>query len=104
MSLEATSFGGTLRSTPKEGTLVFFQMPDELPVVESDANDVEDPVKNPAELVKDMENLPEGFIGKLQIMSSGRTKFILGDNYFDVEPGRPVGFRQVKYNNHTSHQ
>lgn len=98
LSLDVTSFAGTFRSTPPDGTLVYFQFPDELPVLEGSVResvDQQDADKNPADLVQDIGDLPEGFVGRLQILSSGRTRFVIGENNFDVDSGRPVGFRQV---------
>lgn len=98
LSLDATTFAGTFRNTPPDGTLVYFQFPDELPVLEGSVResvDHQDTDKNPADLVQDIGDLPEGFIGRLQILSSGRTRFVIGENNFDVDSGRPVGFRQV---------
>ncbi|CAL8114030.1 unnamed protein product [Orchesella dallaii] len=100
MQLESTAFASCFRSTPPEGTLVFFQLPDELPVLEGSVResvDQQSSSKNPAQMVSDIDDLPEGFIGRLQIMSTGRTRFILGENAFDVDTGRPVGFRQDLY-------
>ncbi|ODM93238.1 DNA-directed RNA polymerase III subunit RPC4 [Orchesella cincta] len=100
MHLESTAFASSFRSTPPEGTLVYFQLPDELPVLEGSVResvDQQGSSKNTAQMVGDIDDLPEGFIGRLQIMSSGRTRFILGENSFDVDSGRPVGFRQELY-------
>lgn len=100
MSLNSISFAGTYRNAPKDGTLVYFQLPDELPVLEGsirETGDQQDSSKSSTDLVQDINDLPEGFIGRLQILSSGRTRFILGENVFDVDSGRPVGFRQVNF-------
>ncbi len=99
LSLDPTAFAGTYRSTPPDGTIVYFQFPDELPVLEGSVRESvdqqQDPDKNPADLVQNIGDLPEGFVGRLQILSSGRTRFVIGENNFDVDSGRPVGFRQV---------
>jgi len=100
MHLDSAAFASCFRSTPPEGTLVYFQLPGELPVFTNSVResvDQQGSSKNPAQMVSDIDDLPEGFIGRLQIMSTGRTRFILGENTFDVDTGRPVGFRQELY-------
>ena len=42
-----------------------------------------------------MGDFEEGYIGKLQIHKSGRTRLVLGSVALDVNMGMPTGFLQV---------
>lgn len=42
-----------------------------------------------------MADFEEGYIGKLQIHKSGRTRLVLGSVALDVNMGMPTGFLQV---------
>jgi len=43
-----------------------------------------------------LSDLSEGKIGKLQVLSSGKMRLVLGDIMFDVSRGAPCGFLQVR--------
>lgn len=43
-----------------------------------------------------LTDIPEGKIGKLQVMKSGKTRLVLGDVTFDLSRGAPCGFLQVR--------
>lgn len=43
-----------------------------------------------------LKNLSEGFIGKIQLLKSGRARLVLGDTILHLEMGTNVGFRQVR--------
>ena len=55
----------------------------------------ETPEEPKMKLAEDINSLPEGYIGKVQILASGKARFMLGDNSFEIKPGIPVGFREV---------
>lgn len=115
--IDPTSFPHVLAAAPSEGTLFLFQLPDQLPVLEqivesgdssktSGTRTERQSSNNPAnvkgqtkpessKLAKDIRTLPEGKIGKIQILASGKARFVLGENIFEIESGKPVGFRQV---------
>ena len=42
-----------------------------------------------------LEDYPEGPIGKLQVLKSGRCRLILGDISFDMRMGTPSSFYEV---------
>ena len=42
-----------------------------------------------------LNTLPEGCIGKLQLLKSGRTRLVLGNIVLCVDMGTQVGFREV---------
>ncbi|KAF0288540.1 DNA-directed RNA polymerase III subunit RPC4 [Amphibalanus amphitrite] len=99
----------------KEGRkdLVFFQFPDCLPVLTSNDDDVKlKPKKEPSassagttngvqadtkapnpELVT-FSDLPEGQVGRLQILKSGRARLLLGDHVLELDAGTQVKFLQ----------
>ena len=43
-----------------------------------------------------LEDYPEGPIGKLQVLKSGRCRLILGDISFDMRMGTPSSFYEVR--------
>lgn len=90
--LHPFSFAHTLLTAPPEGTIVFIQMPDSLPHLDSSAASTE--IKEP-KLSTDIEALPEGCVGKIQILASGESRLLMGENVFEIRPAKPVSFRQV---------
>lgn len=97
------------------GMLLMFQFPDNLPGVAGKDDDDDNQKghhskhgknmpstsknKEETEITAKLQNcsladLPEGFIGKLQILKSGKARLKLGSVYLDVELGTKVGFQQ----------
>ena len=70
----------------QRGELLFFQLPDHLP----NRTDVkrEECSKNV------LGDLPEGYLGKLQIRKSGKSQLWINSTLFDVDVGTQVGFLQ----------
>ena len=70
----------------QRGELLFFQLPDHLP----NRTDVkrEECSKNV------LGDLPEGYLGKLQIRKSGKSQLRINSTLFDVDVGTQVGFLQ----------
>jgi len=104
-NLDPLSFAHALITAPPEGTIVFFQMPDQLPVLDSTPVSDSGVEVREAKLSSSIGVLPEGYIGKMQIFASGATRLVLGENAFDILPAKPVSFRQVslKFAPYTSH-
>ena len=61
-----------------------------LKVSEADGGEEETEVKKPT-----IHNLPEGYLGRLQILRSGRARLVIGDVPFDVCLNSKSGFLQV---------
>jgi hypothetical protein len=93
-TFEARSFPHALLTAPPEGTIVFFQMPNKLPVLDQTPTPDSALIKE-TKLSSDISVLPEGYIGKIQILASGRSRLVLGENHFEIEPGKAVAFREV---------
>lgn len=97
--LSATSMG--------ERKLLFFQFPDVMPIRPASSNQ-EEPMavegssseqtataeksKGPQKL--SLKDASEGYIGKLQLLKSGKARLLLGDVTLDVTMGTPCGFLQ----------
>lgn len=91
----------------EETQLLFMQFPDVLPISTS-TPDTGEPMNtdqpgtsgnNPTSKSKDaakpnLEDVSEGYIGKLQILKSGKTRLVLGNVVMDVAVGSPCGFLQ----------
>ncbi|XP_078659600.1 DNA-directed RNA polymerase III subunit RPC4-like isoform X2 [Branchiostoma floridae x Branchiostoma belcheri] len=92
-----------------DGEMLFFQLPDTLPILPPSRDDdgrrevkkEEGKVKQekeedkPAgELPSVLPNMAEGYIGKLQVLKSGRTRLVLGDVALDVNMGSHCSFHQ----------
>ena len=43
-----------------------------------------------------LQSLPEGYLGKMQVLKSGKTRFVLGNVTLDVATGTQCGFLQVR--------
>lgn len=91
------------------GQLLFFQLPDALPIKSMGRDDLsvkmEPGVPQEKEILNDedieeklkdfsFQNVSEGHIGKLQIHKSGKVKMRLGNVLLDVSLGTPCGFLQ----------
>lgn len=98
------SFQDLLKS--QSGDLLFIQLPDHLPsrIISDPSKTDEAPIKqengvsstkatsNPDKVT--LADLPEGYLGKIQVRKSGKCQLRLGDEYFDIELGTQVGFLQ----------
>jgi hypothetical protein len=116
--LKPISFPHVFYAAPKDGYCIFLlQLPDQLPILEqsptetgndggktlgggdktsgSSSKDGRKSHKTELTLSKDIGTLQEGRIGTINIMASGKTRFVLGENSFELAPGKPLGFRQV---------
>ncbi len=105
----ASIFGSRTKS---EGELVFFQFPDTLPGQAMSKEDEElrpkfkhesgttmadidthKQSKDDSKPVKcTLQSLPEGYLGKIQVLKSGKTRLVLGNVTLDVTAGTPCGF------------
>ena len=94
-TLDPLSFAHTLLTAPPQGTIIFIQMPDQFPVLDAPVDSLQ--VKE-AKLSSEIGVVPEGYIGKIEIFSSGQSRLLLGQNTFHLRPAKPVSFRQVTYN------
>ncbi|XP_020613394.1 DNA-directed RNA polymerase III subunit RPC4-like [Orbicella faveolata] len=87
--------------------LLFFQFPDVLPIkltsgnqeepmsVEESPNDQTATPEKPKEPKRlSLKDASEGYIGKLQILRSGKARLLMGDVSLDVTMGTPCGFLQ----------
>ncbi|CAB3999775.1 DNA-directed RNA polymerase III subunit RPC4, partial [Paramuricea clavata] len=77
--------------TKKKEQMLFFQFPDSLPTqrVEDEGSDS----KSRRKSLK-LQDISEGYIGKIQVHKSGKTKLILGGVALDVSMGTPCNFLQ----------
>ncbi|CAH3151840.1 unnamed protein product [Porites evermanni] len=91
--------------------LLFFQFPDVLPIktdespmpVDTDASAEQTASEEkPKEQKKlSLKDASEGYIGKLQLLRSGKARLLLGDVSLDVTTGTPCGFLQDVVSVHT---
>lgn len=88
---------------PETGELLFFQLPDSLPGLQVAVQPTQK--EAPSSFVKTEEqqvhngqtklkHFPEGYIGKLQVMKSGRVRLVLGSVALTVDMGTNVTFHQ----------
>ncbi|XP_071806427.1 DNA-directed RNA polymerase III subunit RPC4-like isoform X1 [Asterias amurensis] len=107
----ASIFGSRTKS---EGELIFFQFPDTLPGQAMTKDDEEQRPKfkqEPGTTTADtdshkkskednkpvkctLQSLPEGYLGKMQVLKSGKTRLVLGNVTLDVATGTQCGFLQ----------
>ncbi|XP_028399827.1 DNA-directed RNA polymerase III subunit RPC4-like [Dendronephthya gigantea] len=75
----------------KKDQMLFFQFPDSLPtkVLENE----EEGSKEKNKSLK-LQDISEGYIGKIQVLKSGKTRLILGGVALDVSMGTPCNFLQ----------
>lgn len=88
----------------QNGDLLFLQLPDHLPgslvVKREKSGDTKVAVAGPSDTDDSMpskctlNDLAEGYIGKIQVRKSGKTQLKLGQDLLDVELGTQVGFLQ----------
>nr|CAD7454378.1 unnamed protein product [Timema tahoe] len=91
----------------KEPQLLLLQLPDCLPGLKPDDQAVRGPARpstvaktsteNPPEAEEmncTLHTLPEGLLGKVQILKSGRVRILMGENVLYVEKGTDISFKQ----------
>ncbi|CAH1793901.1 unnamed protein product, partial [Owenia fusiformis] len=91
----------------EHGDLIFLQLPDSLPGAPltkpderpkkpTDKAPNSQPEKDISEDMKKctLNDISEGYIGKLQVLKSGKTRLLLGNVNLDVSMGTPCGFLQ----------
>lgn len=105
---DETNLSSILSATSmEERKLLFFQFPDVMPI-KLPPSDKDEPMtaegtsseqtaspeksKEPQKL--SLKNASEGYIGKLQLLRSGKARLLLGDVALDVTMGTPCGFLQ----------
>lgn len=91
--------------------LLFFQFPDVLPVKtdespmpvdkEASAEQTASEEKPKEQKKLSLKDASEGYIGKLQLLRSGKARLLLGDVSLDVTTGTPCGFLQDVVSVHT---
>lgn len=92
---------------PEIGQLLFFQLPDSLPGLDTPSEQPEKEAANlhTPSLVKmeqpetfsgqvKLRHFPEGYVGKLQVLKSGRVRLLLGAVALTVDVGTRTSFRQ----------
>jgi len=91
---DKSSFAELLKD--QKGDLLFVQLPDHLPG--SVAKEEEGGGSDGSRRLCSLADLPEGYLGKIQVRQSGRAQLVLGDGAderrFDLEAGTRVGFLQ----------
>ena len=91
----------------KTNSYILMQFPDCLPGLVSSADDTRPNRSNTSNFEKENENKSEtemctlnslkpGILGKLQILKSGKTRLLLGENNLIVDVGSHLSFRQVR--------
>ncbi|ERN09518.1 hypothetical protein AMTRI_Chr09g32760 [Amborella trichopoda] len=91
-----------LKEEREERQLVFFQLPESLPIPKrsatADGKEVQDDSgqkrTGKSEMPSRLEDLQAGFMGKLLIYESGAVKLKIGDTLFNVSPGSKCEFAQ----------
>ena len=84
----------------QRGDLIFIQLPDHLPGIampvkkEPGTEDDGDKVNGEEGRLCHLKDLPEGYLGKIQVRRSGKTQLKIGDALLDVDLGTQVGFLQ----------
>lgn len=88
---------------PEIGQLLFFQLPDTLPGLELPAGTSQKEAANSIVKVEEeqshkrlvkLSDFPEGYVGKLQVMKSGRVRLLLGTVSLSVDTGTHLSFHQ----------
>ncbi|KAK8778909.1 hypothetical protein V5799_019750 [Amblyomma americanum] len=91
----------TSPNIPETGQLLFFQLPDTLPglqaaVQPTQKEGTDKVVKTEEHQVRNgqtkLKHFPEGYIGKLQVMKSGRVQLVLGSVALIVDMGTSMAF------------
>ncbi|XP_075556230.1 RNA polymerase III subunit C53 isoform X2 [Dermacentor variabilis] len=88
---------------PEIGQLLFFQLPDTLPGLQLPAEPSQKEAASSIVKVEEQQSqngqiklrqFPEGYIGKLQVMKSGRVRLVLGTVALSVDTGTHLSFHQ----------
>jgi len=79
----------SVSSILKQSDLIFFQLPDTIPLHQTFGNP-EDGSSNNSYTITGIE----GQLGQMQIRKSGRAQIVFGQQKFDIESGTQVGFLQ----------
>ncbi|XP_037528819.1 DNA-directed RNA polymerase III subunit RPC4 isoform X1 [Rhipicephalus sanguineus] len=88
---------------PEIGQLLFFQLPDSLPGLQLPADTSQKEAANSIVKVEEQQShngliklsqFPEGYVGKLQVMKSGRVRLVLGAVALSVDTGTHLSFHQ----------
>ncbi|KAL1439947.1 hypothetical protein MTO96_009774 [Rhipicephalus appendiculatus] len=88
---------------PEIGQLLFFQLPDSLPGLQLPADTSQKEAANSIVKVEEhqshnglikLSQFPEGYVGKLQVMKSGRVRLVLGAVSLSVDTGTHLSFHQ----------
>ncbi|XP_070385026.1 DNA-directed RNA polymerase III subunit RPC4 isoform X2 [Dermacentor albipictus] len=88
---------------PEIGQLLFFQLPDSLPGLQLPAEPSQKEAASSIVKVEEQQSqngqiklrqFPEGYIGKLQVMKSGRVRLVLGTVALSVDTGTHLSFHQ----------
>lgn len=88
---------------PEIGQLLFFQLPDSLPGLQLPAESSQKEAAGSIVKVEEQQSqngqiklrqFPEGYIGKLQVMKSGRVRLVLGTVALSVDLGTHLSFHQ----------
>lgn len=80
----------SVSSILKQSDLIFFQLPDTLPLNQTSGNVEEGGSSNNRYTITGIE----GQLGQMQIRKSGRAQIVFGQQRFDIESGTQVGFLQ----------
>ena len=83
----------------QRGDLIFIQLPDHLPgiampVKKEPGTDDDDKANDEGSSLCHLKDLPEGYLGKIQVRRSGKTQLKIGDALLDIDLGTQVGFLQ----------
>ncbi|XP_068703947.1 DNA-directed RNA polymerase III subunit RPC4-like isoform X1 [Montipora foliosa] len=111
---ESTILSLLSSQSEEEQKLLFLQFPDVLPIklVSGDEEECKPADETPDEQPIDerkpktqkklsLKNASEGYVGKLQLLKSGKARLLLGDVSLDVTMGTPCGFLQDVVSVHT---
>ena len=84
----------------EHGELILFQLPDTLPgeppepaEAQGGRSDAQTDARNAR--LSSLKDFSDGYIGKLQVHASGKTRLVLGNVALDITTGTPTGFLQV---------
>lgn len=84
----------------QRGDLIFIQLPDHLPgiamppVKTEPGTGGDDRADGEGGRLCHLKDLPEGYLGKIQVRRSGKTQLKIGDALLDIDLGTQVGFLQ----------
>jgi hypothetical protein len=86
--IESTNIPNSQESINDSSQLILMQFPDVLPCTRTSSSSTKPELAS-------LSDLPDGFLGKLQIYKSGKCRLKLNDDtYLDVDIGQPTSFLQ----------